>query len=91
MRIRWTVAAANDLEHIWEYLRLHHPQFASSTIRQIYGEIRLLASAPRLGRIGREDGTRELVISGLPYIVVYRAKDGAIELLHIFHGAQNRL
>lgn len=45
---------------------------------------------PNRGRIGREDGTRELVISGLPYIAVYRIKGEAIEVLHIYHGAQDR-
>ena len=91
MRIRWTLEAADDLEQIWEYLRAHHPEFTAATIRRIYDDIRLLASAPRLGRIGREEDTRELLISGLPYIAVYRVKDEAIEVLHIFHGAQNRV
>lgn len=90
MRIRWTLAAADDLDQIWEYLRVHHPEFTTSTVRRIYQDIRLLTSAPRLGRVGREENTRELVISGLPYIAVYRVKDEAIEVLHIFHGAQNR-
>jgi toxin ParE1/3/4 len=90
MRIRWTFNAAEDLEHIWNYLRVHHPDFAERTVRRVYDEIRALIQAPRLGRIGREDGTRELVISGLPYIAVYRVKDKTVEVLHIFHGAQDR-
>lgn len=90
MRIRWTIAAADDLESIWKYLSTHHPQFSAVTIRRIYDDIRLLTSTPRMGRIGREEHTRELVISGLPYIAVYRVKDEAIEVLHIFHGAQTR-
>lgn len=90
MRIRWTPAAADDLEHLWGYLIANYPQFAAGTIRRIYDEVLSLASTPRLGRIGREEGTRELVISGLPYIAVYRVKDDAVEVLHIFHGAQNR-
>jgi toxin ParE1/3/4 len=90
MRVRWTPAAADDLEHIWGYLRANHPDFVERTIRTIYENIRALASTPRLGRIGREPGTRELVISSLPYIAVYRVKDEAVEILHIFHGAQKR-
>jgi plasmid stabilization system protein ParE len=30
------------------------------------------------------------VLSPLPYIVAYRIKEQAIEILHIYHGAQNR-
>ncbi len=40
--------------------------------------------------MGREEDTRELVLSPLPYIVVYRVKDSAVEILHIYHGAQDR-
>ena len=90
MRIRWTSAAAEDLEHIKDYLTDHHPQFAQSTIIELYESIRSLKTSPRLGRPGREEGTRELVMTRLPYIVAYRIKEEAIEVLHIFHGAQNR-
>jgi plasmid stabilization system protein ParE len=30
------------------------------------------------------------VLPRLPYIVAYRIKDETVEVLHIFHGAQNR-
>jgi|GEM_PF-6917137 len=33
------------------------------------------------------EGTREFV--KFPYVIVYRIKDEAIELLHIHHGAQD--
>jgi toxin ParE1/3/4 len=90
MRIRWTPAAAEDLEHIKEYLSEHLPQFAQSTILELYETIRSLKSFPRRGRVGREEGTRELILLRLPYIVAYRVKEEDIEVLHIFHGAQDR-
>jgi toxin ParE1/3/4 len=90
MRIRWTLAAADDLEAIAAYLARHFPSFTESTIREIYDTIVSLRSLPHRGRIGREDGTRELVVARLPYIVVYRIKGDAVEILHIFHGARQR-
>jgi toxin ParE1/3/4 len=33
-------------------------------------------------------GTRELVIAGLPWIVVYRVTGGTIEVVRVLHGAQ---
>jgi addiction module RelE/StbE family toxin len=89
-RIRWTYAAAEDLEHIKNYLTEHSPQLAQSTVLELYETIRSLKTSPRRGRLGREEGTRELVLSRLPYIVAYRIKEQAVEVLHIFHGAQNR-
>jgi plasmid stabilization system protein ParE len=36
----------------------------------------------------RVTGRRELVFSSLPYIVVYRVTEHAVEISRIFHGAQ---
>jgi toxin ParE1/3/4 len=90
MRLRWTPAAADDLEAIAVYLARHFPSFTQTTIREIYETIATLRSMPHRGRIGREEGTRELVIARLPYIVVYRTKGDAVEILHIHHGARKR-
>jgi len=89
MRIRWTVPAANDLESINYYLQQHYPQFAEATVRTIYGRIRSLKSSPNRGRPGHLAGTRELALTPLPYVVVYRVQAEALEILHIYHGAQD--
>jgi toxin ParE1/3/4 len=90
IRIRWTRAASQDLEHVKDYLTEHSPQFAQSTVLEIYETIRSLKTSPRRGRPGREEGTRELVFTRLPCIVAYRVKEESVEILHIYHGAQNR-
>jgi toxin ParE1/3/4 len=89
MRLRWTLEAANDLESISDYLLEQHPQLAQPTVRRIYAEIKELSRFPVRGRIGRELGTRELILTGLPYVVVFRANDARVEILRIFHGAQD--
>lgn len=66
MRIRWTPAAAENLEQIKEYLTERHPEFAEATVLEIYEAIRSLKTWPQRGRVGREDGTRELVLARLP-------------------------
>ena len=90
MRIRWTPAAAADLENINDYLRLHHPRYRQPTMRNLYEAVRALKSLPHQGRPGREAGTRELVFAPLPYIAVYRVAGQTIEVLRIHHGAQER-
>jgi toxin ParE1/3/4 len=89
MRIRWTIPAADDLQNIKIYLQQNHPQFAEPTVRRIYDQIRLLKKSPNRGRQGHRSGTRELALSPLPYIVVYSVKAEALEILHIYHGAQD--
>lgn len=90
MRIRWTPAAASDLERINAYLRDHHPQYQKPTIRELYNSIIALRDFPHRGRVGRLEGTRELLFLPLPYIAVYRVKDSGIEVLRIYHAAQER-
>lgn len=53
MRIRWTYAAAEDLEHTKNYLTEHSPQLAQSTVLELYETIRSLKISPRRGRLGR--------------------------------------
>ncbi|MGD0001593.1 MAG: type II toxin-antitoxin system RelE/ParE family toxin [Bryobacteraceae bacterium] len=89
MRIRWTVPAAGDLESIKNYLQQHYPQFAETTVRTIYERIRSLKTSPNRGRPGHRAGTRELALTPLPYVVVYWVRDEAVEVLHIYHGAQD--
>ncbi len=36
MRIRWTPAAAADLQDISDYLKEHHPHYRQPTMRKLY-------------------------------------------------------
>ena len=90
MRIRWTPAAAADLEQINSYLTERLPNLRRSTMLRITNSIQSLRRMPSKGRPGREAGTRELVLTPLPYIVAYRVKDDEIAILHIHHGARER-
>ena len=88
MQLRWTAEAAADLEHIANYLFEETPQHALELVRTIYNAPDALLSFPRRGRPGKKEGTRELVLSPLPYILVYRVTGDAIHILRILHGAQ---
>ena len=90
MRISWTPAAAADLEHISNYLKERHSHYRQPTMRKLYEPIRSLKELPQRGRLGREDGTRELLFPPMPYIAVYRVKEQTIEVLRIYHAAQDR-
>jgi len=82
--------AADDLERIADYLKEHNSSYAESTVRELFATVESLKTFPRIGRVGREEGTRELVLGRMPCTVVYRVKDEAIEVLRIWHAAQNR-
>jgi toxin ParE1/3/4 len=90
MRIQWTPAAAADLQNLSDYLKDHHPHYRQPTMRKVYAAVQSLKDWPHRGRVGREEGTRELLFPPLPYIAVYRVKGQSIEVLRIYHGAQER-
>jgi toxin ParE1/3/4 len=47
-----------------------------------------LKSFPHNGRTGRVDGTRELPLPPLPFVVVYRILADIVEIANVIHGAQ---
>ena len=88
MELRWTEEAAADLEHIADYLFQNAPERAAGVVRGIYNAPAALLTFPYRGRAGRKEGTRELVLSSLPYIVVYQITGEVIHVARILHGAQ---
>ena len=90
MRVRWTPAAAADLERINNYLQERHPHYRHPTMRKLFDAIRSLKESPHRGRLGREDGTRELLFPPMPYVAVYRVKEQSIEIPRVYHAAQDR-
>jgi toxin ParE1/3/4 len=88
-RIRWTRDAANDLEQIFRHFLRDNPSAASNVIRTITDGVGRLKAFPNLGRNGQVEGTREIVFTSLPYIAVYRVKQNAIEILRVYHAAQD--
>ncbi|MCB9385869.1 MAG: type II toxin-antitoxin system RelE/ParE family toxin [Bryobacterales bacterium] len=87
--IRWSPEAAADLEGIVDQIEIDSIARASNVAREIFDHVERLTQYPHLGRPGRRDGTRELVIPGLPYLAIYRLRNGVIEVGRILHGAQN--
>ncbi len=88
MELRWTEEAAADLERIADYLFEHSPGRAAQIVLAIYEAPTKLLAFPAFGRPGRKEGTRELVLPSLPYLVVYTLTGETIHIARILHGAQ---
>ena len=86
--LRWTKEAAADLENIANYLFENTPERATELVRGIYDAPTALLTFPYRGRAGRKEGTRELVLAPLPYIVVYQVRGETVHLVRILHCAQ---
>jgi addiction module RelE/StbE family toxin len=88
VKIVWTEPARQDLREIFTYIAEENPNAARRLLAEIKERAVLLQDNPQLGRAGRVDGTRELVVADTQYILPYRAKDNQIQILAVFHCAR---
>ena len=77
-----------NLQEEAEYIALDSPESARRVVGRILEQIDQLTDYPESGRAGRIAGTRELVVTGTPYIVPYRIRDNFIEILRVFHSSR---
>ena|SRR5579871_1325808 len=93
MRLRYTPRASRQLRAIARYLRERSAPAARAVGLRVGETAKFLQENPAAGRKGALAGTREFVVRGMPYIVVYRVepKDPTtLTILAVYHGAQLR-
>ena len=88
MRIVWQDEAEGDLDRIAEYVLKDDPAAALRLVYTIRQATRVLCEHPNVGRTGRVEGTRELVIPGLPYILPYQIAGQEIRILAVMHASR---
>ena len=88
MTLRWTRLAASHLESAFDYLALDNTDAAGAAVDRILSAVEALERHPEMGRSGRVPRTRELVITGTPFVVAYRVRRDRIEILAVLHGAR---
>jgi|SRR6516165_10568383 toxin ParE1/3/4 len=88
--IVWSAKALSRLREIRQYVGADKPEAATRLAARIVSVVAVLRIQPRMGRAGAEPGTRELVIGGTPYIVIYKVGRNSVTILTIWHGAQQR-
>lgn len=91
MKIRWLTTALENLEEIADYIAKDNVDAAYRTITRIRNASMNLSAQPEMGRKGRLAGTRELIISGTPYIIIYRIANDRVEILRVFHSKQKAI
>ena len=88
MAITWRRRALEDLESARQYIAAANPGASRRVMALILAAVSRLAQTPEIGRPGRVNGTRELVIPRTPYIVAYCVLGGELVILDVLHGAQ---
>ena len=88
VRVEWLRAALDNLNAVAGYISRDNPVAAARTVAAIVNADENLKRFLASGRPGRVSGTRELVVSGTPYIVPYRVRGDVVQLIRVFHAAR---
>ena len=84
MRTVWSRRALQHLVEIRSYIAKNHPRTERQVAARLLESVDRLAGYPHRGPSGRAVGTRELVVSGTPYVIPYRVKDDRLQLIAVF-------
>ena len=85
--VEWREAARADLLAIVDYISDDNPEAAQQLKDDIQAKVAKLAEHPKLYRLGRVAGTREMVVRR-NYVVVYAEDARAVTILRVLHAAQ---
>jgi toxin ParE1/3/4 len=88
VRLTWSALAVADRMAIFGFIEAENPSAAVRIDERIEAVVKQLLEFPKTGRPGRVAGTRELVITGTPYIAAYVEFPDRIRILRLLHGAQ---
>ncbi len=88
MKIRWLPTAQRNFEAELLKIAADDENAAKRIAALVKERVERLAQFPESGRPGRIPGVRELVLSGLPYILPYRVRGRVVEVLRFFHTSQ---
>ncbi len=88
MPIKWLKKALRNVEQAYDYIASYNPAAAVRVVLKIQAAIAQLADSPDIGRPGRVENTRELVVLQTPYIVIYRVKANTVQIIRVLHSAR---
>jgi toxin ParE1/3/4 len=88
VKLVWSERAREDRRAIYIYIEVDDPRAAVGVDERIRTAARRLIDFPNSGRLGRVEGTRELIVRGVPYILPYRVEGDSVRILRIIHAAR---
>jgi addiction module RelE/StbE family toxin len=91
MEIKFTKQALDDLDNIYDFIASENEKIAKQILVKIGNTLDIIRDFPDIGRQIGKMKAREIVVSKLPFLVVYKIIDRQIFVLTIFHTARNPL
>ena len=90
LNVNLTPQARNDLESIRAWIAADDERAADRVINRILQTTEMFGYFPMLGYEGREAGTREFSVVGLPYLIIYAiVSESDLDILTVVHARRN--
>jgi len=89
MNIVWSPRARVRMIELRNYIAEQNPYAAETVAKRVLDAIELLAKFPQMGRPGRIDGTRELIVPDISIIICYRLAKDYIEIATVQRAEQS--
>ncbi|MDR1854172.1 MAG: type II toxin-antitoxin system RelE/ParE family toxin [Azoarcus sp.] len=87
--VRWMERARRNFNHILDWYTENAGEFVAHTIyERIVEQVDKLKTFPERARPGRVPGTREYVLSHVPYIAIIAVEGQEVRILNLMHMKQ---
>lgn len=84
----WAPKAILDLREAWDFIAADNENAADRIVSSLQRAGENLDQFPKLGRAGKVSRSRELVVAGTPYFLVYYVHPNHVEIARVIHGAR---
>ena len=87
-KIKITPEAEEDIYSIADEIQLkNNSATAKLILTEMQNQLNALAEYPELGRVGGCEGTREIVMSGMPYITIFERINNLVVVIRVLRGS----
>ncbi len=87
MKLIWARRAQHDLLDLQEFAK-QKPSLGNRIADSLTSACEQITSFPMSGRPGRVEGTREVVLTGTPFLLAYKVESDSVAIAAIIHGAR---
>jgi len=88
VNIGWSELALEQLRAAYDYVAIDNAMATERMVERIFSAVEFLEQHPNLGRPGRVEGTRELVVTRTPFVIAYRLQRNHLQILAVLHAAR---
>jgi len=88
MKVRWLKRGLTSLSALEYFIAVENRGAARRVVDRIEKAVARLGQFPLMGRVGFVAGTRELIVPGSEYLVIYCVTEKEVQILRVFHCKQ---